>query len=390
MSPLLSLWKARWGVGRFAIAAFIAWALAVDAGPRLARLHLAALPDFDFAREVASLREQGRFGESLMIADSGLAMLTDPATRAALEAERARTLAEQSSWLRIARDFGFGALSGRGESIESLAGAVSADLLLVGDLRDLAIQGAKLAVDGEADPVIAGLSALGVATTLAPEVDWALSTLKIARRTGALTRGMGDAIVTAIRTGDKAGLDALLANVRRVGAGTSPATTLRSLRAADSPDDVADLAKFLERHSAAAGATSKSGGGALALHVLGPEARLATKGAAKAGTSALAAEAVVIKAATKGDAGATFLRRGGARMLLKPHPLLGIAKAIYKGNAEALAARIAERLDPLGWWILPLACGWAFAEGGLLARRLWPRSRHPLPAEARQPRAAAA
>ncbi len=374
LAAIGSLWRARWGLGRFALAAFIAWALAVDAGPRLARLHLAVLPDFDFVAETATLRAQGRFGEAIMIADSGLAMVSDPAIRAALEAERARTLAEQSSWLRIARDFGFGALSGRGDSLESLAGAVSADLLLVGDLRDLAIQGAKLAVDGEADAVIAGLSALGVATTLAPEVDWAVSTLKIAKRTGALTRSMGDAIVSAIRTGDNAGLDTLLGNVRKVGAGTSPATTLRALRGADSPTDVADLAKFIERNSGAAASGTKAGGGggALALHVLGPEARLATKGAAKAGNSALAAEAVVIKAAKKGEAGATFLRRGGARLLLKPHPLLGITKALYKGHAEALAARLAERLDPLGWWMLPLACGWAFVEGGVLARRLWP------------------
>lgn len=380
MRTLVALWRSRWGVLRLAVAAFIAWALAVDSGARLARLQLAALPDFDFAGEVRTLREQGRFGEAVMIADAGLATLDAGAERQAVERERAEAVAAQASWLRRAREFGFGALAGRGESLEALVGAVTADLFLVGDIRDLAIQGARLVVDGEADPVIAALSGIGVATTLAPEVDWGASLLKIGRKTGAMTRGLGEAVVAGVRGADKAGLSAMLKDVGTISTKTSPATALRALRGAENADDVADLARFVERTGAKAGA---GGSGVVALHVMGAEGRAWAKGAVKAGAGAADAEAVLLKAARKGEAGAAFLKRGSARALLRPHPLVGLAKGLWKGNAQALAARVAERIDPLGWWLLPCVLGWAFVELGLLARRFWPGRVVPAPVVAR-------
>jgi hypothetical protein len=357
VSVLVAIYRARWGVLRLALAAFILWALAADSAGRLARLQLASLPDMDFAAEVAKLRDEGRFGEAVMIADAGLALSTEgSAAHARISVERQKTLDEQSSWARRLKEVGIGALSGQGQSLESLAGAVTADLFIVGDVRDVLIQGARLAVDGEADPVILSLSGIGLATTLAPEIDWGVSLLKIGRKAGALGRRVTDFVVDAARRGDKQALKTLATDVGKLGRQTSPATAMRILKHTDDPADVGRLAAFVERNAA-------GNAGALALHVTGREGAEMLKAGARA-------ERTFLTAARKGEAGASFLKSSAARVLLRPHPLIGLAKGLYKGNLEALAARIAERIDPYGWIIFPLVAAWVFVEVGLLWRKL--------------------
>ncbi len=48
---------------------------------------------------------------------------------------------------------------------------MTADLLVVGDVRDLAIQGVHYIADGEADELIVLLSGVGLVTTLVPGTD---------------------------------------------------------------------------------------------------------------------------------------------------------------------------------------------------------------------------
>jgi hypothetical protein len=165
------LWRARWNLLRLAVAAFLLFTIASDTEARLARLQYAALPEFDYATEVGYLRGSGRYGEALVVAEAGLDAASGPA-REAIQREKDLTLKEQSSYLRRAKDLGLGALSGRGDSIEGLIGAVAADFFVVGDVRDLVIQGGRYVLDGETDELILILSGVGLATTLAPEVDW--------------------------------------------------------------------------------------------------------------------------------------------------------------------------------------------------------------------------
>src|SRR5207253_4444095 len=95
---------------------------------------------------------------------------------------------EQESLLRKGKELLRGALVGEGNSLESLIGAVAADMFVVGDVRDLVIQGGRLAVDGESDELILALSAVGVLTTVMPEVDWIAAFLKVAKKAGSLSR----------------------------------------------------------------------------------------------------------------------------------------------------------------------------------------------------------
>jgi hypothetical protein len=341
--------------------------VASDTESRLARLQYASLPDFDYATEVLYLRGSGRYGEALMVADAGLDATSGPA-HDAVQREKDLTLKEQSSYLRRAKDLGMGALSGRGDSIEGLIGAVAADFFIVGDVRDLVIQSGRYVLDGETDELILILSGVGLATTLAPEIDWVPAVLKVARRTGALTKGLAEYIVSAARAGKTEALAGLMRDVRRLAERASPGGAARLLRHADAPEDVARLARFVEAEKS----------GAFALYVTGKEGAdllKADRAAIAAERSARAAEETskaLTAAARKGPVGVGWLRAGAYRAMFRPHWLVGIAKGLYKGNAEHLAQRIAAALDPRAWWLVPLLASWFFVELGLLLRRLWP------------------
>lgn len=367
------VWRSRWGLARLALAAFLLWAVAVDTPRRLAGIELRALPGFDYAAEVASLRAAGRYGEALMVADAGLAAEGDDAlsheARSRVEAERAATIAEQSSWLRRAKDAGMGALSGTGDSLESLIGAVAADFFIVGDVRDLVIQGGKLLVDGEGDPVIAALSGVGLATTLAPEVDWVPSLLKAARKAGTLSKRFAEGLVDLLKAGKRERVLAVMGDVGVLSRRASPGGAMRLLRHADDADELAALARFVERERA----------GAFALHVTqdaGARLVKSTPG------DAAAIDRLVVKASRRGEAGRSFLRSKAARALTTPHPLVGVGKAVWKGNGEKLAQRLVDRLAPGAWWLLPTLAAWVFVEGAWLVRR-WGASVPPVSATSR-------
>ncbi len=392
MIALTWLVRARWSLLRLGAAVALLWVLAADTPARLARLQHASLPDFDAAAEVRYLRAAGRYGEAIVIADAAISdsgqWTVDSgheegarleARAAELRRERAKTVEEQQSYLRRAADLGMGALSGTGGSLERLVGAVAADFFVVGDVRDLVIQGGRLVLDGETDEVILVLSGVGLATTLAPEIDWVPSILKAARKTGTLTKGLSEFIVRSARAAKFAELRALLTDVRALASRASPGGAVRLLKHADSPEDVAALARFVERQPA----------GAAALHVTGKEgADLVKQGtptlrvgshAERGGTQPLADQAVIL-AAQKGTGGVAWLRTGSYRVMLRPHPIVGVLKGLYKGNASELARRIAAALDPRARWLIPLLAAWVFVECALLIRRL-PR-RGPVPATA--------
>lgn len=362
-----ALWRAKWGLARLVLAAFLLYAVASDTEARLARLQYASLPDFDYAAEVTYLRAMGRYGEALVVADAGLEATTGR-EREAIQRERDLTLREQSSYLRRIQRAGMGALTGQGTSIESLVGAVAADFFIVGDVRDLVVQGGRWIVDGETDELILILSGVGIATTIVPEVDWVPAILKASKKAGAVGKQLGDSIIAMVRSGRRDALNTLFKDVRRIAERASPGGAARLLRHADSPEDVAKLARFLESQR----------GGAFALHIAGKEGadliKTAGTGAKRAAAAGDAGKAVVL-AARKGPTGVAWLRTGAYRAMLRPHWVVGVAKAFYKGNAEALAQRIAAAIDPRASWILAALAAWVFLELGLLARRFWPHGR---------------
>ncbi len=356
---ILFLWSRHWNLARLLLAAAIVLLLAIDTGHRTARLALASLTDMDYAAEVRALREQGRYAEAVVIADAGLSWSDGPGkgdARAAIERERQATIDEQASWLRRAKDAGYGAVTGRGESLEQLLGAIAADLFVVGDIRDLVVQSITYARGEDPDELIVALSSLGIVLTLAPEIDWAPALLKVARKTGAVTEGLKDFFVRAIKANRTDAIAAACGDATKLATHASPAGALRVLRFAENEADLAKLAAFAERNGAKGGA---------ALLITGREGAALLR-AAEPGVRA--ADDLILTAAKKGPAGSRFLAGPAARVLTRPHPLLGIFKGVYKGTIPAAVQRVAAAIDPYGWMLLPAAFAWMMVELGLFIR----------------------
>jgi hypothetical protein len=299
-----------------------------------------------------------RYGEALVVVDEGIADASAETSQPLLR-ERELIVAERDSIFRRVKDVGKGALMGRGDSLEELVGAVGADMLVVGDVRDLLLQSAHWAIDGEADPVILSLSAVGLATTLAPEVDWGVSLMKIGKKMGALSGKMGEALARIAKRGAKVGteekeLTKVAENVGEIAAHSSPAGAIRMMRYADDPRDLEKIAKFVK----------KERGAAFALHVAGKEGVRLIKDGSETG------EALIL-ATKKGDRGMAWLRSGNAR-LFRPHPIIGLSKSMYKGTAPALFNRVVnDYMDPLGIWIIIGLAGWTCLEACIIWTRLF-------------------
>jgi hypothetical protein len=351
------IWSLRWPALRLALALWLLTILLRDNPARLARLQFGALPDFDYVSEVQRLREQQRFGEAILIGETGLKELTGPAhDRLYSELEKTKQYRD-SNWRRL-KLAARGAVIGQGDTLEELVGAVSADFLVVGDVRDLLIQGARYAVDREADELIVLLSGVGLATTVAPQVDWMAAVLKVARKTGTMSRKLGDAVVVMLRraktTGNYSELTKIGDDLWLLSSKASPAGALHILRHADAPADIKSFSRF----------ASNFDDGAFALHVTGKEGAGIVKHADDAAQTAL------VTAAKKGDAGLAWLRTRSPR-LLRPHPILGLSKALYKRTGIQLTDRLAkEILDPLGLWTIGGVSLWVFFESVLIYRRL--------------------
>lgn len=362
---------ARWNVVRLVVASLLLWYFAVDSGARLARLALRSLPHVDYAMEAEKLREMGHYGEAVVVIDAALAESSPSdaaaaAQRERLLAQRARIQSEQSSYLRRATEVASGAVTGSGESLESLVGAVAADFFVVGDIRDLVIQSSRYVQDGEADEVIVALSALGIATTVAPQIDWAPALFKAARRAGSLSKGLGEQIVRFVKAGDRTRLVALLDDAAGIARRSSPATATRILKHAQDADELAVFARFTERTAA------RGKPGALALAVTGDAGADVLRAAAKPGSrlGVGVADDLVLAAAKKGPAGAAFLSSKLGARLLRPHALVGLAKGLMKGTLPDAAAKALARLDPYGWVVLPALAAWTLLEMVWLGQRV--------------------
>lgn len=375
-----ALIAARWNILRLVLAGTLLWYFAADSGARLARLTLASLPDVDYAAEAEKLREMGQYGDAIVVLDAALAESSPSDAAAAprreeLLAQKARIQDEQSSYLRRATEVASGAITGQGTSLESLVGAVAADFFVVGDVRDLVIQSSRYMTEGEADEVIVALSALGIATTVAPQIDWAPALFKAARRTGSLGKGLGEQIVKFVKVRDRTRLLAVMEDAAGIARRSSPATATRILRHADSAEDLGTFAKFAER-SAARGKP-----GALALAVTGGAGADVLKAAAKPGArlGVAAADDLVLAAAKKGPAGGAFLGSKLGARLLRPHALVGLLKGFTKGTIPDAIAKALARLDPYGWMVLPALAAWTLLELVWLGQRVGAAWKHASP-----------
>lgn len=214
-------------------------------------------------------------------------------------------------WSQAAR----GAITGEAESTTAFAAAVLADLFVIGDIRDLIVQSLRWTRSEPTDPVIAALSGVGLALTVAPSADLGTALLKAGRRAGALSARFARRLIRL--GGDGRRMAAVAADARRLALQTDAATALRILRHVDHPADLA-LASRLTR---------RTGLGAYALEHGGRTTLRLMKTLGRQG------DETILRAARKGRPGLRLLGRTG-RVALRPHPLLGLAKFVRKGRAR--------------------------------------------------------
>lgn len=329
-------------------------ALCLQDGPAArAMAELNALPDYDHAREASRLATAYRLDEALLVLKAGLDARPDPQRAAALRAQQQRLLAERDRWAYRGRELAAGAWRGSGDSTPALLGALTADLLVFGDVRDLVIQSARGLRGQDVDPVITTLSAAGILLTAWPAADGGTAVLKAARRGGALSaRLAGDTLRAgrrALARGDATPLRRIAADAGSLQRQAGAAPSMRILRNVRGRGDLARAARFAERPG---GAFALWAGGRNALHLL-------RAGGAEGG-------AWLLRAARKGPEGVAVAARS-ARVLAKPHPLIGVTKGIYKGNAGAL---LSNTLRDYAAPLVGLLAGWLLFELSLLGLRL--------------------
>lgn len=190
-----------------------------------------------------------------------------PATAARLAAAEAPGAVA----LRNAESAARGFVTGEIDGSAALAGAIAADLTVIGDIRDIARETAKIAAGEDHSALILGLAAAGVAATAATYATAGaasparvgVSILKAARRTGAMTAEFAADLARRLSTAAARGADdaaqearglAALSSVagkmRAVSGAVGAAETVRLMKYVRTVDDLPELRRFSQRFGA--------------------------------------------------------------------------------------------------------------------------------------------
>jgi len=312
------------------------------------------LPDHDFCADARHLAARGEYAEAKTLCDDIISCGL-PGKRPALILRGICDARMASFRYRAQRAVTAFVTGDPKNSVEEAASAMFSDMLMYGDIRDLALQGYYKVTDQETDPLIAALAAAGLATEFVDAADWAPAFLKALRRTAAISDKLAAALLrTARRSGRMA------ASLRRIGGEITDlfrrsgfVRTKNILRTLDTAEDVSRAVR-LARKSAPA------------THLLARAAGTNLPAAAKKLAGKNVSASFLLRVARKGPAGVTLLLRG--------------VKSVRKGNAGNFLARAAEQAVRI-WGYKSLCLPAAMILAGLLlnARTLfkWLRARRP-------------
>ena len=188
------------GITRLILAVVASGCCYLSGQQLLNRIEGALLLPKDPVIEARRLAQEDRWAESKMLADF---VVENPTLGDRAEAFVLAQQADEelNSFWGQAQRFAEGAATGEPTDLASMLGSLSLDLFVIGDIRDLAVQGWSEISDGSGDSLILALAAIGLTTTLAPYVDWAPALLKTLKRTGDLS---GKFLASLTRIGKQA------------------------------------------------------------------------------------------------------------------------------------------------------------------------------------------
>lgn len=167
-----------------------------------------------------------------------------------LRARVSRAHDELDSALHIAGSFLQGFAIGEPDDLASLAGTLTGDLFVYGDLRDIVRETTTLARGGEADELVLGLACVGLAVTAGTYATFGAATparigvslIKAAGKSGRLTARLLQAIARPLtRMVDTAALKSSLGPLSLM----QPATAVRGVRAAVKLDRADGILKLI-------------------------------------------------------------------------------------------------------------------------------------------------
>lgn len=217
----------------------------------------------DAIENTRALASEGRWAEVKMLTDylAERPDLADPRLTGELAQQADSELL--GFWKQTQR-FADGALSGEPTDWVSMLGSLSLDLFVIGDIRDLAVQGWKQVYYGSGDALIMALSAIGLTTTLAPQVDWAPALIKAMKRSGAFTKRFSKSLMRtsqeALKTGKYGRLSGVVTDMGKAGTHLGPGPLRGVMHAVDSVDDLQKVAKAAEINATGTYALSRLAG----------------------------------------------------------------------------------------------------------------------------------
>jgi len=235
------------------------------------------LPDADLRQFAEEAWSEGREESAILLLDYIIEQgMPDAPSALSQQNEWLETIAARKSALGKLQAVGWGALSGKVDSMEAFTGAALTDLIVIGDIRDLFVE---LVLEDDTDELIVLLSTVGIVTTVFPPGEGVVIFLKAAKKSNALSGPLvaqlkrvleiaktsgGSTIAAANLKEIFVAFDALFSQCKS----WAEATTL--LKAARSLDEVKLLAKIAK--------SSKDGDGARRLAQM---IQIAAKGGTK-------------------------------------------------------------------------------------------------------------
>jgi len=204
----------------------------------------------------------------------------NPDTKIRLEREKGSA----QTTLRSAGSFLDGFITGQGSDTASFAGALTSDLTVVGDVRDIGIEGSKLVMGQDYSRLILGLSVVGLGATTATVATGGaglparvgVSLFKVAGKAGTLTKQFAEYLTRAVSEAvnfpklgqtlknvdladptvtrrvvtdyaqgvSTARLSPLFDNMMTLEKNVGPAESVRLLRKVNTPEDLAGITKM--------------------------------------------------------------------------------------------------------------------------------------------------
>ncbi|HED12232.1 MAG TPA: hypothetical protein ENI62_00990 [Gammaproteobacteria bacterium] len=202
----------------------------------------ALLLETDALSEAKSLAQKNRWPEVRMLADFAAEHPQNGRRQTAMDLRQQADAKIADRWHNL-RSFVRGAVSGKPVDGASLLGTISLDMFVIGDIRDLLVQGWNAAQGRETDGLVVGLSTVGLAATLTPQLHWAPALLKTLRRSRRLSPKLSRILARQLKAGEyrQTGqfIDSFANAARRMG----PAGISGVMKWIDTPQAMTRLAK---------------------------------------------------------------------------------------------------------------------------------------------------